>query len=314
MGRRRDAARALTFRARAADRAGIIAERYTAISLPATLYLVATPIGNLEDITLRALRVLREEAHLIACEDTRQTQKLLEHFQISKPTVSYHEHNESSRTPELLERLEQGESIALVSDAGTPLVSDPGYRLVEAAVKRGISVVPLPGASAVLAALSASALPPNEFRFVGFLPVKSGARRRFLESLKQEKMTVIAYESPHRILDALADLSDILPGTPLVLARELTKMHEEFLRGTPAEILDTLSARPSVKGEMTVVIGAAAEPVVNGDPLEEVARLQANGVGRMDALKSVAKQFGLSKRELYRLVEENRAEIPRSQT
>jgi len=281
--------------------------------LPATLYLVATPIGNLEDITLRALRVLREEANLIACEDTRQTQKLLEHFQISKPTLSYHEHNESSRTPELLERLEQGESIALVSDAGTPLVSDPGYRLVAAAVKRGIPVVPLPGASAVLTALSASALPPNEFRFVGFLPVKSGARRRFLESLKQEKMTVVAYESPHRILDALADLSDILPANPLVLARELTKIHEEFLRGTPAELLQTLSARPSVKGEMTLVIGAAPAPVVNGDPLEEVARLQANGVGRMDALKSVAKQFGLSKRELYRLVEEHRAEIPHRQ-
>ena len=281
--------------------------------MPATLYLVATPIGNLEDITLRALRVLREEAHLIACEDTRQTQKLLEHFQISKPTLSYHEHNESSRTPELLERLEQGESIALVSDAGTPLVSDPGYRLVAAAVKRGIPVVPLPGASAVLTALSASALPPNEFRFVGFLPVKSGARRRFLESLKQEKMTVVAYESPHRILDALADLSDILPANPLVLARELTKIHEEFLRGTPAELLQTLSARPAVKGEITLVIGAAPAPVVNGDPLEEVARLQANGVGRMDALKSVAKQFGLSKRELYRLVEEHRAEIPHRQ-
>jgi 16S rRNA (cytidine1402-2'-O)-methyltransferase len=274
--------------------------------LPATLYLVATPIGNLEDITLRALRVLREEADLIACEDTRQTQKLLDHFQISKPTVSYHEHNESSRTPELLERLEQGETIALVSDAGTPLVSDPGYRLVEAAVKHGIPVVPLPGASAVLAALSASALPPNEFRFVGFLPAKSGARRRFLESLKQEKMTVVAYESPHRILSALADLADILPANPMVLARELTKIHEEFLRGAPAEILQILNARPAVKGEMTRVIGPASEPVVEGDPLEEVARLQADGVGRMDALKSVAKQFGLSKRELYRIVEDRR--------
>jgi 16S rRNA (cytidine1402-2'-O)-methyltransferase len=279
-------------------------ERYTAISLPATLYLVATPIGNLEDITLRALRVLREEANLIACEDTRQTQKLLDHFQIRKPTVSYHEHNESSRTPELLERLEQGEAVALVSDAGTPLVSDPGYRLVEAAVKRGIPVVPVPGASAVLAALSASALPPNEFRFVGFLPAKSGARRRFLETLKPEHGTVVAYESPHRILGALADMADILPASPLVLARELTKIHEEFLRGTAAEILRNLSARPSVKGEMTLVIGAPPAPVVDGDPLEEVARLQANGVGRMDALKAVARQFGLSKRELYRMAEE----------
>ena len=272
--------------------------------MPATLYLVATPIGNLEDITLRALRVLREEASLIACEDTRQTQKLLEHFQIRKPTVSYHEHNESSRTPELMERLEQGESIALVSDAGTPLVSDPGYRLVEAAVKRGIPVVPVPGASAVLAALSASALPPNDFRFVGFLPAKTGARRRFLENLKPEQMTVVAYESPHRILDALADMADLLPASPLVLARELTKIHEEFLRGTAAEILENLKARPVVKGEMTLVIGVASETAVNGDPLEEVARLQANGVGRMDAIKAVAKQFGLSKREMYRMVEE----------
>jgi 16S rRNA (cytidine1402-2'-O)-methyltransferase len=306
MGRYRDAAGARVFRACAADRLELSAGRYTAISLPATLYLVATPIGNLEDITLRALRVLREEATLIACEDTRQTQKLLDHFQIRKPTVSYHEHNENSRTPELLDRLEQGDNIALVSDAGTPLVSDPGYRLVDAAVKRGIPVVPLPGASAALAALSASALPPNEFRFVGFLPAKSGARRRFLEHLQSERMTVIAYESPHRILDALADMADILPANPLVLARELTKIHEEFLRGAAAEILENLKTRPVVKGEITLVIGAVPQPSASGDPLQEVARLQAGGMGRMDALKAVARQFGLSKRELYKMVEERR--------
>src|SRR4051812_21459807 len=177
--------------------------------LSGTLYVVATPIGNLEDVTLRALRILREEVELIACEDTRQTQKLLEHYQIRKPLLSYHEHNEASRTAEIIEHLEQGASVALVSDAGTPLVSDPGYRLVKAAIDRNFSVVPLPGPSSILASLAASGLPTDEFRFIGFLPSKAAARRKALAKLLDERGTVIAYESPHRILDTLAVIAEL---------------------------------------------------------------------------------------------------------
>jgi len=190
--------------------------------LPGSLYLVATPIGNLDDITLRALRILREEVSLIACEDTRQTQKLLQHFQIRQPLVSYHEHNEARRSAEILAILERGESVALVSDAGTPLVSDPGYRVVTEAIQHGIPVVPIPGASAVLAALAASGLPVHEFRFAGFLPPKALARRKMLEGLADETMTVVVYESPHRILETLADMQEVLPNASVVVAREVT--------------------------------------------------------------------------------------------
>jgi 16S rRNA (cytidine1402-2'-O)-methyltransferase len=267
--------------------------------LNAVLYLVATPIGNLEDITLRALRILREEATLIACEDTRQTQKLLDHFGIRKPVVSYHEHNESARSAELLERLQSGEVIALVSDAGTPLVSDPGYRLVSAAIDAGFPVVPVPGVSALLAALSASGLPTDDFRFAGFLPPKKGARRRFLESAAAGESTLIVYESPHRILESLEDIAEVLGGRRIVLARELTKIHEEFLRGTAREILDALRGRPAIKGEITLVIAKADKHSAAGDPVAEVLKLQAAGMDRMEAIKSVAKQFGMGKRELY---------------
>ena len=267
--------------------------------MTAILYLVATPIGNLEDITLRALRVLREEATLIACEDTRQTQKLLDHFGIRKPVISYHEHNENARSTELAERLAAGETIALVSDAGTPLVSDPGYRLVAAAIAAGFPVVPIPGVSAALAALSASGLPTDDFRFAGFLPPKSGARRRFLENAAGEQATLIVYESPHRIIESLEDIGQILGDRRIVLARELTKIHEEFLRGTAREILDVLRARHAIKGEMTLVIARAEKAAPAGDPVAEVLSLQAAGVDRMAAIKSVAKQFGLGKRELY---------------
>ena len=229
--------------------------------MPGTLYLIATPIGNLEDITLRALRILREEVTTIACEDTRQTQKLLAHYEIRKHLVSYHEHNEASRTTELIELLERGESLALVSDAGTPLVSDPGYRIVTAAIDRGIPVVPIPGASAVLASLAASGLPTDEFRFVGFVPAKSGARRKFLEAMSDERATVVAYESPHRVLDTLAEMAGIFGNRPIVVARELTKLHEEFLRGTAAEIQAEFLKRASVKGEITIVIGRSQETV-----------------------------------------------------
>ena len=275
--------------------------------MAATLYLVSTPIGNLEDITLRALRILREEVSRIACEDTRQTQKLLDHYQIRKPLISYHEHNEAGRTADLLNRLQSGESLALLSDAGTPLVSDPGYRLVQAAIAHGIPVVPLPGASAAMSALIASGLPCDEFRFIGFLPPKQHARRKVLEALRSEPATTIAYESPHRILDSLADMADVLGSRPVVVARELTKIYEELLRGNAASVLAELKARPSVKGEITLVIGGGQEEVpANLDPVREVERLQSEeGLDRMEAIKTVARLLGLPKREVYRLVEEN---------
>ena len=276
------------------------------------LYLIATPIGNLEDITLRALRVLREEVAVIACEDTRQSRKLLEHYQIQKPLISYHEHNEANRTEELIERMERGESVALISDAGTPLVSDPGYRVVNAAIERGIAVVPLPGASAVLAGLAASGLPTDEFRFVGFLPAKSGARRKALEALSDERATVIAYESPHRLLDTLVDMAEVFGSRRIVVARELTKLHEEFLRGPAGEVQAELVKRPSVKGEITILIGRSEEKAPIGDPLEEIQRLQSEeGLDRMEAIKVVAKRLGLPKREVYRLSAEQGNNPPR---
>ena len=266
--------------------------------MPGTLYLVATPIGNLEDITLRALRVLRE-ADVIACEDTRQTGKLLAHFDIKTPTVSYHEHNEAERTKELLGRLDAGAQVALVSDAGTPLISDPGYRLVTAAIAAGIPVIPVPGASAVLAGLSAAGLPTDAFRFCGFLPVKTTQRRKILEQLRGETCTLIFYEAPHRILDALADISAVYGDRPVVVARELTKFYEEFLRGTADQVHTQLAARPSVKGEITLLIGKGAPPPATISVEEAVRELEANGVPRMDAIKQVARERGLSKREVY---------------
>jgi 16S rRNA (cytidine1402-2'-O)-methyltransferase len=270
--------------------------------LAAALYLVATPIGNLEDITFRALRILREEADLIACEDTRQTQKLLAHYEIRKPLISYHEHNEAGRTSEILDKLRRGQSVALVSDAGTPLISDPGYRVVAAALENGFPVVPVPGASAVLAALAASGLPASEFRFIGFLPAKATARRARLEELARSSATVVAYESPHRILESLTDIDDVLGSRHLVLARELTKLHEEFLRGTPQEIRTRLLQRESVKGEITLLIARSDDEDHVEDPLAEISRLEnEEGLDRMEAIKSVAKRMGVPKREIYRL-------------
>jgi 16S rRNA (cytidine1402-2'-O)-methyltransferase len=219
--------------------------------------------------------------------------------------VSYHDHNEASRTAELLQRLQAGDSVAVVSDAGTPLVSDPGFRLVTAAIEHEIRVVPVPGASAVLAGLTGSGLPPDEFRFVGFLPAKSGARQRFLERLRDEPATVIAYESPHRILEALTDMSRLLGTRRVTLARELTKIHEEFLRGTAAEIHAELAKRPAIKGEITLLIARAEEREPVEDPLAELDRLQQlEGLSRMEAIKVIAKRLGLPKREIYRLAAE----------
>src|ERR1700730_5556926 len=212
------------------------------------LYLVATPIGNLEDITVRAIRILKE-ADLIACEDTRQTQKLLHHYGIRKEMVSYHEHNELTRSPELVIELEQGAQIALVSDAGTPGISDPGHRLVTLCLRHHIPVVPIPGPSAFVAALAASGLPTEEFLFVGFLPSRAGARRKALDALKAEPRLIVLYEAPHRLVETLADAAEILGARPAVVAREITKIHEEFLRGNLNDLRDAARKR-TPRGEI----------------------------------------------------------------
>jgi 16S rRNA (cytidine1402-2'-O)-methyltransferase len=267
--------------------------------MAAILYLVATPIGNLEDITYRAVRVLRE-ADLIACEDTRQTRKLLDHYGIQKPTISYHEHNEAERSVELASRLAAGAAIALVSDAGTPLVSDPGYRLVRAAIELEVPVQAVPGPSAALTALAASGLPTDSFRFGGFLPSKPGQRAKALEALAGEHATLIFYEAPHRILEALEAVEQVLGPRPVVVARELTKIHEEYLRGTAAELRVQLAARDTIRGEITLLIGKATAPTPDDTPLDEaVERLIEGGTARMEAIKQVARQRGLSKREVY---------------
>jgi 16S rRNA (cytidine1402-2'-O)-methyltransferase len=263
------------------------------------LYVVATPIGNLEDITYRAVRTLRE-AGVIACEDTRQTRKLLEHYSIRTPTVSYHEHNEAERTADLAARLRSGTTVALVSDAGMPLVSDPGYRLVRAAIEDGIPVQPVPGASAALAALAAAGLPTDSFHFAGFLPPKTGQRARVLEGLAGETATLIFYEAPHRILEMLEAVEQALGPRPVVVARELTKIHEEFLRGTAAGVRAQLAARDAIKGEITVLVGRAEHPPADETPVEDaVEALVRAGSPRMDAIKQVARRRGLSKREVY---------------
>jgi 16S rRNA (cytidine1402-2'-O)-methyltransferase len=272
-----------------------------------TLYVVATPIGNLEDITLRALRVLKE-ADLIACEDTRHTRRLLDHYGIGTRALSYHEHNEQERASQLVERLLAGESIAVVSDAGTPLISDPGYRIVVEAARSGVAVVPVPGASALLSALAASGLPTDSFFFGGFLPAKAGQRRRALEEVKALAATLVFYEAPHRIAEALADIGEVLGERETVVARELTKMHEEFLRGTPAEIANRLSERGSVRGEITIVIGrGAAEARRDERPIAQaVDELVASGLATMDAIKKVAQERGVPKREVYAEYEKSR--------
>jgi len=269
------------------------------------LYIVATPIGNLEDITLRAIRVLKE-CDLIACEDTRQTQKLLRHYGIEKKTVSYHEHNELTRAAELVKDLEEGMSIAVVSDAGMPGISDPGYRLVSLAVRHHIPVVPIPGASAFVAALAASGLPTDSFRFSGFLPAKRGSRRTLLEEVRNSPRTQVFYEAPHRVVEALEDVVEVLGAVrPVVVAREVTKLHEEFLRGRADEVLDQLRARGEVKGEITLMLGRAPDSIepmpAKKDIAARIRELQAaEQLDEKDALKRAAREFGVSKSEAYR--------------
>jgi 16S rRNA (cytidine1402-2'-O)-methyltransferase len=273
------------------------------VPMAGTLYIVATPIGNLEDLSFRAVRVLRE-ADRIACEDTRHTRRLLDHYGIEKPLLSYHEHNEKERTEELLRDLEEGRSVALVSDAGTPLIADPGYRIVHAARERGIPVSPIPGPSAIMAALSAGGLATDAFLFGGFLPAKSGARRRALETWQSIEGTLVFYEAPHRVVESLRAIAEVAGDRRVVVARELTKIHEEFLNGTAASVADTLEARPTIKGEFTIMVARAeSAPPPNPAGIEaEVAALVAGGTPRMDAVKTVARRHGLSKREVYRRV------------
>jgi 16S rRNA (cytidine1402-2'-O)-methyltransferase len=267
------------------------------------LYLVATPIRNLEDITMRALRVLKE-ADLIACEDTRQTQKLLQHYGIHKELISYHAHNELTRAPELVIQLEEGAQVALVSDAGTPVVSDPGHRLVVLCLRHHIPVVPIPGPSAFVAALAASGLPAEEFLFVGFLPSRAGARRKKLDELRGEPRALVLYEAPHRLTETLSDAAEILGARAAVVAREVTKIHEEFLRGTLLELRDAARLR-APRGEITLLIGPAEEGVEQAAPgvslKERVAQLEAEtGLDRKAALKQAARERGLGKREAYK--------------
>lgn len=271
-----------------------------------TLYVIGTPIGNLEDITLRALRILKE-VDQIACEDTRQTQKLLNHYDIHKRTVSYHEHNEMTRAPELILELEKGSSIALVTDAGMPGISDPGYRLITLAIRHHIRVVPIPGASAFLSALVASGLPTDSFRFSAFLPAKRGQRRELLESIKESPRTQIFYEAPHRILETLEDIVELLgPSRHVVIAREVTKLHEEFLRGLAASVFEQVKERGELKGEITLLIGKTEEVPGAVKPAPRNIRRRLNDIMTAEsldekaALKLVAKELGISKSEAYR--------------
>jgi 16S rRNA (cytidine1402-2'-O)-methyltransferase len=272
------------------------------------LYLVATPVGNLEDISLRALRILKE-VDLVACEDTRHTAKLLTHYGIRTPSRSYHKFNEERRALQLVEMLREGKNIALVSDSGTPLVSDPGYELVSACRREGIQVVPIPGPSASIAALIASGLPSDNFCFAGFLPSKGSLRKRRLEELAGIPATLILYEAPHRLLSSLADMAAILGPRRATVARELTKIHEELLHGTLAELLKVLQERDRIQGEITLVIerGDTAPPVAAHPEslrrhLEE--EMQKTGLPRNEALKSVAKLRGLSRKEAYNQLNE----------
>ena len=265
------------------------------------LYVVATPIGNLEDLSLRALRILKE-VDLIAAEDTRHTRNLLTHYDIHTALTSYHEHNEKAQAAKLVEKLRRGENIALVSDAGTPAISDPGYRLVVEALRAGLQVVPLPGPSAVAAVLSASGLPTDRFVFEGFLPAKKQERETRLKSLRAESRTVVFYEAPHRLQESLSDMLNLLGDREIVVAREVSKIHEEYLRGTITEVISQLGER-DVKGEITVVVhGSSGESTVSEEEIKtEIRRLIDEGVGVKQISELLGTRYRLAKREVYQL-------------
>ena len=270
-----------------------------------TLYLVATPIGNLEDITFRAIRILKE-VDLIAAEDTRQTLKLLNYYEINKPLISYHRHNEEVKQEVLIQKLKEGQNIALVSDAGTPVISDPGEVIVKEALKENITVIPIPGACALINALIASGLDTKEFSFYGFLSLNKKLRKEKLQEIRKENKTIILYEAPHKLTSTLKDLLEILEDRKIVIARELTKIHEEFLRGTASEILENY---PEPKGEHIILIG--------GNKIKEETEEQKNikemtieehykyyekqGFTKNEIIKKIAKDKGVNKNEIYQL-------------
>lgn len=267
--------------------------------MKAVLYVVSTPIGNLEDITLRALRALKE-ADLIAAEDTRHSLKLLTHFGISKPMISYWSGREKSRAEEVMAALKDGRSVALISDAGTPGINDPGAVLIQEAIKAGIEIVAVPGPSAFLAALTVSGLDTGEFTYSGFLPAKSGQRKKALERLSREPRTMVFYEAPHRIIDTLIDMEEAFgKDRKAALSREITKMHEEVLRGDIAQILDQLEHK-TIAGEYVITVaGAVHQPGDMEEALQEVDELIKTGMGRKEAVKKVAADYGLGRKELY---------------
>jgi 16S rRNA (cytidine1402-2'-O)-methyltransferase len=263
-----------------------------------TLYIVSTPIGNLEDITLRALRILKE-VDVIAAEDTRHSSKLLNHYGISKPLLSYWGEKEKVKAEEVLAKLREGQTVALISDAGTPGISDPGGVLIERAVAEGIPVVSVPGPSALVAAISLSGLPIKEFTFVGFLPPRKSQRRKMLEELGMERRTLVFYEAPHRIIETLEDMSEMWGDRKAAVVREITKIHEEILRGSAADIFREIQGR-TIAGEYVIIVeGRRNAEVSFDDALTEVKALMKKGKGRKEAVKMVSGQYGLSKNELY---------------
>lgn len=267
-----------------------------------TLYIVATPIGNLEDITLRALRILKE-VDLIAAEDTRHTKKLLTHYGIQKHLTSYHEYNEKTKSSQLIHRLKEGCRVALVSDAGTPLLSDPGFRLVQEAIRAEVQVIPVPGPSALTAVLSASGLATDHFAFDGFLPAKKAARRKYLTGLREEERTLVFYEAPHRVQESLRDILEILGDREIVLGREVTKLHEEFLRGSVSQLISATEPR-EWRGEITVVVGGGRKDRDrdrDGEIRGEIQRLRAEGMRVKEIAEILGERFSMSKREVYRL-------------
>lgn len=277
--------------------------------MPGALFIVATPIGNLEDITQRALRVLRE-VNLIACEDTRHTRKLLNHFGITTATISYHEHNEQERAEELRKALESGKNVALVSDAGTPLISDPGFRIVKAASERGISIVPIPGPAACITALSASGIETDQFLFAGFLPARAGARRAKLNELNAIPTTLVFYEAPHRLRATLKDALEVLGNREAVIARELTKLHEEFARGSLCDLIERFSKAEAARGEIVLMISGHATDASEYSRItspakklsERIDELERDGLDQKSALKRAAKELGMKRDDAYRIL------------
>jgi 16S rRNA (cytidine1402-2'-O)-methyltransferase len=269
-----------------------------------SLLIVGTPLGNLDDFPPRAVEALRR-ASLILCEDTRHTRGLLNHFGITSPAESFHDHNEDEKAERLALRIEAGETLALVSDAGMPVISDPGYALVRLARERNLTVEPIPGPFAGVLALAASGIAPMPFAFFGFTPHRQGERREFYRNLATHAMTTIVYESPERTIDSLADALEVLGNVDVCVAREMTKMHEEFLRGTVSEVLATLQQRGKVRGEVTLVFAAPKLEATAANPeeiAEEFKRLRETGMQRNDAVKAVAEKFGLRKNDVYKML------------